>query len=198
METNQNTERVFFFFLEWPQIYPLIIDSEACPDLALCSTDNTQVDTVTGVRTADTTSPKEGTSAAARAGAAADTPGMPKNKKWLPLTFSQNTRFMQLVIESSGRLGLGDAALDFIERLPHSAGGSPSDRAAFTTHVLQRFRALTAKGSAAVILARPSSRGAPGDIPLLVALTLAASVPGAPLGLFVAKLPPFSHLHLLG
>ena len=54
---------------------------------------------------------------------------------------SQNLKFIPLVIESGGRLG--DAALGFIERLSYSAGGSPSDRAAFTTNALQRVCALT-------------------------------------------------------
>ena len=157
------------------EVCDLIIDSQAHPDLVLFSTDNSQVDTMTDVRTADTTGLKECNSAAARAGAAADTSDMLKNRKWLPLALSQNLRFMPLVIESGGRLG--DAALGFIERLSCSAGGSPSDRAAFTTYALQRIRALTVKGTAALIPTRPSFRDAPGGIPLRGALPLAASMP---------------------
>ena len=62
---------------------------------------------------------------------------------------------MKLVVEFDGRLG--DAAIGFIGRLSYSAGGSPSDRAAFTTYALQRIRALTVKGTAALIRTRPSS-----------------------------------------
>ena len=100
---------------------------------------------------------------------------MLKNRKWLPLALSQNLRFMPLVIESGGRLG--DAALGFIERLSCSAGGSPSDRAAFTTYALQRIRALIVKGTASHNVARPPSRDAPKGIPLRGDLPLAASMP---------------------
>ena len=65
------------------KVCDFIIDSQARPDHVLFSTDNSQVDTMICVRTADTTGLKKCISAAARAGAAPDTSEMLKNRKWL-------------------------------------------------------------------------------------------------------------------
>ena len=80
----------------------------------------------------------------------------------------------------------------------YSACGSPSDSAAFTTYAFQRTRALTGKGTAALNLACPSSRGAPDGLPLRGALPLAASMPRSLFGLLIVKFSAFSHLHLPG
>ena len=95
------------------EVRGLIIDSEARPDLVLFIAGSSQVGSMTDVRTADMTGLKGRFSAAARAGVAEVMSEMLKNKKWLPLSLSQNPRFVPLVIEPGGRLG--DAALGFIE-----------------------------------------------------------------------------------
>ena len=157
------------------EVRDLIPESNARPDLVLYSIDNAAPDVLTDVRTSDVTGLKECISAAGTAGTAADKAELDKNSKWLPLTRPLNFEFIPLVVESGGRIG--DAALNFINRLSYLAGASPSDRTAFTTYAQQRIRALTVKGTAEVILARLPSRDSPCGAAPRDSVPLAASMP---------------------
>ena len=100
------------------------------------------------------------------------------------------------MIESGGRLG--DAALDFIGRLSYPTRSSPSVRAAFATHALLQNCARTFKGTAVLILARPSSRNAPGGVPVRGSLQQAAPMLRGPSRPFHRQVGPFSHSTCLG
>ena len=157
------------------EVQDMITGSDARPDCVVFRSPDHDKDTLTDVRTADVTGLEECVAAANRPGAAADMSANIKNRKWLPLTEAQGYLFVPLVVESGGRVG--DSALEFINRLSYSAGGSLSDRLAFVTFALQRIRALTVKGTAEIILSRPFSRDAPGGVPLRGEFPLASSMP---------------------
>jgi hypothetical protein len=91
---------------------------------------------IADVRTNDPTLAEHCVQCAQTPGYANDRGTADKNKKWLPVTTAQHDSFLPFCIEVGGRMS--PESLDFLRALSFSAGGPPSDRAAFLTWSLQR------------------------------------------------------------
>jgi len=83
-----------------------------------------------------------------------------KNEAWLSHTRPQGDTFIPICSEVGGRQGA--QANDLLDKTFMSAGGSLSDRTAFTVYALERLHAATFRGVAAVISARPIWCTGPG------------------------------------
>ena len=154
-----------------------ISDSEARPDLARFTAENTKVGNMEEIRTGGTAGLEECGSTATRAGAASDMPGMLKNGNWLPLVLSQKTRFVLLVFESGGRLG--DAAPTYwLYWAPFLLRWRPPFRPRRFFHICPETNSCPNwQRQGALIRACLTSRDDSGGIPPRGALLLAVSEP---------------------
>ena len=110
---------------------------------------------------------------------------------WLLLFFISPPRggltFYPLAIEAGGTLNA--RFHEFLQLLAVASSPSPAERAAFMAFALQRVRAVSLKGTCAIILARPVSRTAPGGVHRRGALPLTQPKPRPRVAAFVSPPP---------
>jgi hypothetical protein len=128
------------------------------PDLGLRDSHG-RFNVIVDVRTAEVTVDGVCQGAALTPGHAAACAATIKDAKWLPQAKAQGMRFFALPVECGGRLGAG--SLDFIDTLASKAGGSSAERAAFTTYVTQRIRAVCMKGVSDILIGRTPAGAVP-------------------------------------
>ena len=85
-----------------------------------------------------------------------------KERAWTAQAEAQGETFYPLAIEAGGTLNA--RFHEFLQLLAVASSPSPAERAAFMAFALQRVRAVSLKGTCAIILARPVSRTAPGGV----------------------------------
>ena len=107
---------------------------------------------------------------AIQTGAAAEVAALSKERAWTAQAEAQGETFYPLAIEAGGTLNA--RFHEFLQLLAVASSPSPAERAAFMAFALQRVRAVSLKGTCAIILARPVSRTAPGGVHRLGALPL--------------------------
>lgn len=83
-----------------------------------------------------------------------------KTTKWGDICAAQGDRFVPLAFEAGGRIGL--AALDLINEITHSSGGTPGELSFLTAWALQRLHSVNSAGVAALILSRTPVLKGPG------------------------------------
>ena len=83
-----------------------------------------------------------------------------KTTKWGDICAAQGDRFVPLAFEAGGRIGL--AALDLINEITHSSGGTPGELSFLTAWALQRLHSVNSAGVAAMFLSRTPVLKGPG------------------------------------
>ena len=120
-------------------------------------------------------------------GAAAEVAALSQERAWTAQAEAQGETFYPLAIEAGGAL---NAHLrEFLKLLAVASSPSPSERAAFLAFALQRIRAVSLKGTCAIIFARPVSRTAPGGVHRRGALPLIQPKPRPRVAAFVSAPP---------
>ena len=118
-----------------------------------------------------------------------------KERAWTAQAEAQGETFYPLAIEAGGTLNA--RFHEFLQLLAVASSPSPAERAAFMAFALQRVRAVSLKGTCAIILARPVSRTAPGGVHRRGALPLIQPKPrprAAWAGAFPDAPPPWAPL----
>ena len=82
-----------------------------------------------------------------------------KDRKWVRDASLQGDVAVAVCHEAGGTIG--EQALNLLSELSSSAGGSPAERAAFTTHALQCLHATNSKGVATMIRSRNPIKNGP-------------------------------------
>ena len=116
---------------------------------------------------------------------------------WLAISTSQrkNWRKSGRDYQKLGTLRSGKSLRSSLHQNPTPAllavasSPSPAERAAFMAFALQRIRAVSLKGTCAIILARPVSRTAPGGVHRRGALPLIQPKPRPRVAAFVSPPP---------
>ena len=137
------------------------------------------------VITSDPTMPNVCPRGAIQTGAAAEVAALSKERAWTAQAEAQGETFYPLAIEAGGTLNA--RFHEFLQLLAVASSPSPAERAAFMAFALQRVRAVSLKGTCAIILARPVSRTAPGGVHRRWALPL---IQPKPRPCAAASLPP--------
>ena len=122
---------------------------------------------------------------AIQTGAAAEVAALSKERAWTAQAEAQG--FYPLAIEAGGTLNA--RFHEFLQLLAVASSPSPAERAAFMAFALQRIRAVSLKGTCAIILARPVSRTAPGGVHRRGALPLIQPKPRPRAAAFVSPPP---------
>ena len=110
-----------------------------------------------------------------------------KERAWTAQAEAQGETFYPLAIEAGGTLNA--RFHEFLQLLAVASSPSPAERAAFMAFALQRIRAVSLKGTCAIILARPVSRTAPGGVHRRGALPLIQPKPRPRVAAFVSPPP---------
>ena len=133
--------------------------SEKRPGIVLWGADGS-ANCLIDVITSDPTMPNVCPRGAIQTGAAAEVAALSKERAWTAQAEAQGETFYPLAIEAGGTLNA--RFHEFLQLLAVASSPSPAERAAFMAFALQRVRAVSLKGTCAIILARPVSRTALG------------------------------------
>ena len=114
-------------------------------------------------------------------------PQYSKERAWTAQAEAQGETFFPLAVEAGGTLNA--RFHEFLQIIAVAYFPSPSERAALLAFALQRIRAVSPKGTCAIILARPVSRTAPGGVHRRGALPLIQPKPRPRVASYVSPPP---------
>ena len=169
-----------------PEVSNHMLCSEKRPDIVLWGA-NGSAHSLIDVITSDPTMPNVCPRGAVQTGAAAEVAALSKERAWTAQAEAQGETFYPLAIEAGGTLNA--RFHEFLQLLAVASSPSPAERAAFMAFALQRVRAVSLKGTCAIILARPVSRTAPGGVHRRGALPLIQPKPRPRVAAFVSPPP---------
>ena len=112
---------------------------------------------------------------AIKTGAAAEVAALSKERTWAAQAEAQGGNLLSLAIEAGGTLNARFHEL--FQLFAVASSPSPAERAAFLAFALQHIRAVSPKGTCAIILACPVSPTVPGGVHGRGALPLIHSKP---------------------